>query len=170
MIGLLVLLAQAVVLPVQCDVIEQTVDMTQVLFGQCGSSGVMIGSETSFKSVKHAPTGAIVAVVRQPAGMKVFLVRPGVDGAALLEDLTADIAKAVGRIGEAGIDDLDLDSARLATDGVLTFAPDAGSKIGGHAGQLSIVDLVANEAARLAQPQPAAPVVPVVAASKAVSD
>ncbi|MBG6119002.1 MULTISPECIES: hypothetical protein [unclassified Sphingobium] len=168
MLSLFLMAAQAASVapvPAQCTIIAQKSDRGQELVGSCEKSAVMLGLATEFESATNAATGSVVAVVKRDSETHVLLVRPTVDGEALFEDITASLAKQVGRSPDARLSGLSIALKDFSEGGVIgvSFTGVESKSESMQSGSLSVTTLIANEARRAALPQEKPRVVNVVA-------
>lgn len=171
MFGPLLVLAQAaavVAAPVQCEIVSEKAEEDTLLFGVCGKRAVMLGSFATYETTVNKETGVAIALIERDGQKRLLMVSPTSAGGAALEDLTGDVANKAGRISDAGIAGLTIDTSRFAEAGVIavTASDKAGKPLAGIGGELSVTKMIADEAARQALPKEKPNVVEVVPETK----
>lgn len=86
----------------------------------CGSRVVSLGKADDYRSSYNSTTRSTAVVLKTAENTRVLLISP-TSNDLQVEDVTIDLAKLAGRYFEAGIDGLDVDLAKFASDGMLVL-------------------------------------------------
>jgi len=89
----------------------------------CGELGYQLGELDGFLAVVHRDSGAVAVQTIRGSDKRVWLFSQNEDGSVLLEDLTPEFSRAVGRAVTSNLDDVRLNFARFRATGVISAVP-----------------------------------------------
>jgi hypothetical protein len=82
----------------------------------CGRFGVALGSGDGVQAQADPKSGAIVVKLMRFGTSRVFIVTPRIGARPMLEEITGDLAFAMGRRVDRGIGDASVDLTRFASN------------------------------------------------------
>lgn len=158
-LGLVLQLEAMAVAPVQCEMHEERRGTDIVLSGGCGGTEVVLRSGLGYEMTQNAATGAIVVVVRNIDGPRLFVLRPDPFGHSILEELTGQLLERAGEHSGSGLYGWTIDLSRFATEGLISIAKDRSTR---RLTSYVIGDAMRSDEARLSRRSAPMPVISVV--------
>ncbi len=102
---------------------DETLPDGGFLTATCGGRGYQLGRADGFVMMPHRETGAVVVVQSRENDRKVWLFSRRDGGGIALEDLTHELARAVGRSASSNLVDIRVNLARFRSTGVIAAVP-----------------------------------------------
>lgn len=103
---------------------DETREASGMVMAVCNGRGFVLGRGDGFVMMPHRDTGAVAVVVGRDNDRKVWLLSPDEEGNVMLEDLTYEFARAVGRSPTGGLADVRINLARFRNTGVIGAEPE----------------------------------------------
>ena len=102
---------------------EDTLAEGGIVTANCNGRGYVLGEAGGFVAMPHRRSGAVAVVMDRENDSKVWLLSRNEEGSIVLEDLTFELSRAVGRAATSGLVDVRINLARFRATGVISAIP-----------------------------------------------